>query len=727
MKFHSVKTTFFLSFLTLIFSFYPTKVQSKGLPEIQLENVIESGIDLNLKDPTYSDGVLKTTEGGVITGSDIRIQAQSITYYRKKEHGITVETISAEGCLMVEFGGYIFVGDRIEFDVQKDSGVIYNGKTSIDPWYFGGDHIELLADRSFTIREGFITTSPGSNPEWSLTSDETSLSCGRFVTANNVKFKILNVPLFWLPSFKSDLKNIFDSPLTYGVRFGGKQGPRLRMIYELFSWYNFKTFFRFEYRFNRGPGGGITTEYHSPDHNHYLETINYVARDSSINDPDERFRYRFQGVYHNFINGEKTRLRACWDKLSDKDMPEDYHDDTLKIDEAGRTELHVRHQENAWIANLMTRVQLNSFQTVKQELPNLEWRFHPYSISHTGIVSETLVRAGYLDYDYASSLKNVHDYCSTRFEFRQNFYRPFTAGPIRITPDAGVLAMYYGNSPQKSSKDLLAGLFSVSANAHMYKFYSDKKHVLEPYLLYRYYTSPTVNPDDHFIFDIDDGWFRLNTLRLGINNNIYSKSCVSNCVHRYMQLDLYTNAFINTETVPEVFQKVCCDLTYNSYRDLKHTLTTAWNFQNNQLDHVNYRIEWTVSANLAISTELRHRGSYDWRKVDYNNFILDSFRTNSELYQSALSDRRDTLLLHTFYRFHPYWALELEMRKGWNRRFEPNYLEYQADLTTNLGSAWNLRLSYQHKENDQRVALYFALGAQRPNSTACSPPPCVEF
>ncbi|MEC7840046.1 MAG: hypothetical protein VX777_08410 [Chlamydiota bacterium] len=697
------------------------------MPNIQLTDFIESGIDLNLRNPTYSNGTLKTTEGGIVRGSDIRIQAQTIEYLRKKENNVVTETVTAEGCLMVEFGDYIFIGERIEYDIQKDAGIIYNGKTSVNLWYFGGERIQLLPDKTIVVHDGFTTTSPGCHPEWAMTSDKIALSNGRFINAKNVKFKILNVPLFWLPKFQSDLKSIFESPITYGLRFGGKQGPRIRMMYEIFSWYNLKTFFRFEYRLNRGPGGGFITHYHSPDHNHSLETINYVARDSSIDDPDERFRYRFQGVYHNFFNDNRTRIRACWDKLSDKDMPEDYHDDTLRIDEAGRTELLVRHQENAWIANLMTRVQLNSFQTVKQELPSLEWRFHPYVIGSSGVVSDTLVRAGYLDYDYANSLKNVHDYSSTRFEFRQNFYRAITLGSLTITPNTGIIAMYYGNSPIKSSENLLAGLFSVTANMHMYRFFGDKKHVLEPYILYRYYTSPTVNPDEHFIFDIEDGWFRLNTVRFGFNNNVYYKSCISNCVHRYLQFDIYGNAFIDTDTVPEVLQKVCCDLTLNTYRDLKHIFTTAWNFQNNQLDHFNYRLEWTVSANLAIATEFRHRGPFDWRKADYSNYILDSYRTNSELRTSALSDRRDTLLFHTYYRFHPYWVFEFEMRKGWNRRSEPDYLEYQTDLTTNLGSAWNLRFSYQHRENDQRVALYFTLGAKRPNRTACCPPPCVEF
>lgn len=691
--------------------------------DIEFDDYIETGVDVDLRNPTYVDGVLSTNEGGVISCPDIRIQARCITYTKDNDQ----ETIFAEDNILVEFGDYVFVGKSLHYNVNEGTGTITCGRTSVEPWFFGGDIIELCADQTIIIRDGFITTSPSSNPDWKISSKETKLQKRRYITSKDVKFKILDVPFFWLPRYSADLNMIFDSPIRYGFRFGGKQGPRLRMIYEIFSWQQFKTFLRFDYRINRGPGLGLMTEYNSPNKDQHLEMINYFARDSSINKPKETYRYRFQGLYYQTLNSDRTQIKACWDKLSDKDMPEDYYDESLTIEEAGNTELLIRHQESSWIANLSTQFQVNNFQTVKQELPVIEWRFRPYAISNTGIISETLVRAGYLDYDYATGVANVNDYCSTRFEFREHLYRSFSLGPIRITPEAGVEAMHYGSSPQKKSRDLLLGLFSVKANTHMYRFFDDKKHVLEPYALYQYYTYPNTNPDDHFIFDIDDGWYYLNTLRCGINNNIYFKSCDSGCIHRCLNVDLYSYAFIETDTIPETFQKLYCQTTLTLFDNLKHSIATAWNFGNNQLDHFNYRIEWTASSNFAIATEFRHRGAYDWRKADHDNFILDSFRSVDELLNSALSDRRDTLLLHTHYRFHPYCAIDFQIRHGWNRKTEPRYTEYQADLITNLGSAWNLKLSFQHREDDHRIAFYFNLGAKKPNRKSCCGPPCIEF
>jgi hypothetical protein len=148
----------------------------------------------------------------------------------------------------------------------------------------------------------------------------------------------------------------------------------------------------------------------------------------------------------------------------------------------------------------------------------------------------------------------------------------------------------------------------------------------------------------------------------------------------------------------------------------------------NELDHYNVRTEWTYSPNFALAVEYRHRSSYDWRKADHTNFILDSFRTIQELRDSQLSDRRDTLLLHMFYRFHPSWAFEFKSRSGWNRILEPSYNEFEIDLLGTLRSAWNFKLSYQHKEDDDRISVYMTIGIQRPDcATPWRPAPYLGF
>lgn len=725
-----MKKLFFCSLLTfplVLWTHYcsseeetPTQVESSAQTE-------SSEINISLLHPQYTNGTLSTTCGGVIEGPDLRIQAQSIAYTYNKDAEKPFYTIVAEGNLMFEYCDYVFVGERMEYDFSTKTGVIYNGRTMIEPWFFAGTRIIILPEGLYQIENAIVTTSENIDADWEITSDVAVLTNDYQLDAEDVKFRILGVPVFYLPTFNVNLNTIFDGPVRYSIRWGGNQGHRFGMIYEVFSWERFKTFLRLDYRLSRGFGGGIETSYRSEDHKVHFESISYAARDSSIIHPDQRLRYRFQGIGDGCLDGNSTTVHLSYDKLSDIDMASDYADNGLELDAAGRTELIIRRQEDeAWIANLYTRLRINQFQTIKQELPTFETSWHPWLLGQTGIVSNTLFKAAYLDFAYGNNMLRVHDYNSTRLEFTPDFYRPFAFKNFTATPEVGGVLIAYGNSPNGTTQWLGLGKFGLNLNTSMYRLYGNVKHVITPYIQYDYYTMPTVSPNDHYIFDIEDGWYRLNMMQFGVSQSLYAKNACG--INRIIYGNLYANTFFDTHTFPCAIPKVYADVSFNTLPTLKHSLNTAWDFNKNMLDHYNVRTEWTISPDAAVAVEYRHRSPYDWRKVDHTNFILDSYRTIEQLHDSQLSDRRDTFLFHTFYRFHPCWAFEFQSRSGWNRRFEPNYNEFEIDLVGTLQSAWNIKFSYQHKEDDDRVSAYMSIGIKRPD---CSGPrqivPCLGF
>lgn len=692
------------------------------------EDLLAKSITVDLKSPNYSEGVLTTECGGVITGPDFRIQATRITYTKKNIDGQPIDAIVAEGHLMVEFGEYFFIGERLEYDFLAKTGVIYDGRTMVEPWYFGGERVILCADGSYIIYNGFVTTSTNVCNEWEIASQEASLCDGRYLNAKNVQFRLMKVPILWLPKLHINLDDIFDAPVRYNVRFWGRQGPRVGITYQLFSWNRWKTFVRLDYRLNRGPGGGFETRYHSLDHQTNFHTINYVAMDSSLIHPHERIRYRSQGVFDTQLMNDRISVDLSWDKLSDKSMATDYKDKGLELDTAGRTQLLVRRQEERWITNFFSRVRINSFQSLKQELPTLESTWHPFELGHTGMITDMLFKASYLDFVYGSNLKHVHNFASSRVELTPKVYRHFSFRNLNITPEAGGVTIFYGNSPHNGDAKWLAiGKMGCEVNTHLTRVFRNYKHVITPYASYNYYTYPTVSPNDHYIFDIEDGWYRLNMMRFGFSQSLYGRTG-SGLIDRKFFADIYGNAFFDTQTIHAVVPKVYADIIFNSHSRLKHTLETAWDFSRNKLDHYNVRTEWTISDDAAISVEYRHRDAYDWRKADHTNFILDSFRSISQLRHSQVSDRRDTLLMHFFYRIHPNWAVEFESRQGWNRMLEPKYTEFEIDLLATLKSSLNVKLAYQHRENDDRIAVYFNIGMKRPDiEKTCNIIPYLSF
>lgn len=687
----------------------------------------EPEINVDLREPTFVDNVLSTEKGGVISGPDFRIQALKIIYSRQKVDGNPAYTLVAEEQLMIEFQDYVFVGDRLEYDFQTRRGIIYNGRTALEPWFFGGETIELCPDGGYVIHNGFVTTSENYFSDWELKTEEASVSSCKQLAASNIQLRLFNVPVFWIPSYKTNLNAIFDSPIKYSVRWGGKQGSRIGIIYEVFSWQRFKLSMHADYRFKRGPGGGFETFYKSLDGRERFETINYIAKDFAIPHPKEKVRFRFQGLYSNLLFDDKVTVDLSYDKLSDREMATDYDDQGLELDTAGRTQLLARRQDDWWITNFLTRLQANNFQTVKQELPTLETHWRPIELGRTGVIVDNNCKASYLDFAYANDATDVHDYRSVRLEAQNRIYRSFHSPYLTLTPQAGFTGIFYSQVPREDHRWLVVGSFGGELKSNVYQYYGPCKHVLEPYLSYQYLTAPTSNPHQHYIFDIDDGWYRLNDLKFGISNDLYAKM-EDEQIKRLVHADLYAFAFFDTPTLRYAIPRIYGQLIYSSLPTLRHTFNVAWDLQHAELYHFNYLTEWTLNSDCAVAMEYRHRSRFDWRKTERLNFILDSFRPESELLHSTLSDRRDTLLFHLFFRFHPNWALEFEMRNGWNRLEQPSYTEFEVDLLAAVGSAWNIKLSYQHKEEDKhRVAIYATIGMPKPDRRQCVTIPRLEF
>ncbi len=695
------------------------------------DDLAPNKIDVHLLRPTYSEGVLRTDCGGVITSDDLRIQAKELIYTKKEgSHHVT-----AQGELCIECGVYTFVGDRLEYDITERVGVIYNGRTAMEPWFFGGEEIHLLADGSYLVRNAFLTTSENFEYDWIILSERATLTQNLYLNAQGVKFKFLHLPAISIPSIRANLDAIFDLPVRFSVKWGGKQGSRVGMKYGLMSWKNWKAFLRLDYRFRLGVGGGIELYYHSDDKVETFESINYISRDSTLVAPGERTRYRFQGVYQNKLYDDTVDVTLTYDKLSDSDMATDYNDRGLELDTAGRTQLLLHKQHEAWVGNFIARARVNTFQTLKQELPTLQTATIPLSLIDDKLVWENNSQASYLDFIYQKGIPHVQDYSSTRLDLLQRLYRPIRSNGWVLTPAVGGRALFYGNTKIHDRPKTGHARWAASANLscdltkRFARSYGNVRHVIKPYSSYQYWTLATTSPNDHYIFDIDDGLTRLNQWKLGCENSVYGKTRTGS-IERLFHLDLFTYLFFDTPEIGVVCPKVYALGTFRSWGILRHTIDTAWDFQHGELDHINFRTEWTVNADLAFAGEYRHRDVWAWRKADYTNFFLDSFRTEKELLNSSLSDRRDTVLLHCFYRFHPCYALEFESRTGWNRRFEPSYNEFEVDLHATLRSAWNVKLGYERKEYggvEHRFTIGVALGIPRPDKPHVSPPPFFDY
>jgi hypothetical protein len=674
----------------------------------------EHPIVVDLKNPTFVHGVISTAEGGIITAPGMRIQAQNIEYSNKIENGLRIQKISAEGDLMMEYSNRIFVGSRLEYDFVHRTGTLWEGKTFVDTWFLGGSKIDLKEDGTFYITNAFITTCETQENTWQVKAKNVKITRDQLLSAKNIRFEFFKIPLLWLPGFRSNLKVFEDPPIRYKVIWDKGLGPRLTMRYRIFSWEQLNLFLRLDYRLSRGPGAAFESEYFSTDEKTTFVTRSYGAYDKTFSKQQHGpRRYRLQGLYHTESRDERTTAHLTYDKLGDTQMVGDYRSEDFEINTQRRTHLVVTHHRDNALFNVSVQPRINRFQSIDQELPFVQAVLRPMKLGKSPIISTNAFSAGYLDYVYATDLRNsfkaLHLQSSThalRLQTQNALYCPLRISQVTMTPTVGFQGIFYSNNPGNDTVWQGVLTYGLETKTALMRSYGSWRHTLQPYILYQGLTKPTSGVNNHFYFDIDDGYFQLNQIKLGMRNHF--KPSTASCQTPSFFADIYTHAYFGERAFSSVFYKYYLDLGW-WIPSLTLKSGIAWNAQTHVWDYTNILGEWTICREAAFAMEFRHRSKYDWRKGDHENFILDVARPISELLDSPLSDGRNTLLSRLFVHLTPKLSFQLQTRNGWGRKKEPSFNTGRFDLFYMLTCSWRVRLSYERMPNDNRFTSSISL------------------
>ncbi len=652
-------------------------------------------LQVDLKDPSWKNGVLYTTQGGVVQTEGLRIQARTIQYFHREEEGQLIQKIEAEGDLLLQYKNRVFVGSELSFDFVNKTGTIYDGKTSTAMWYIGGDEIQLNADASYRVKNAFLTTCENKQSTWDFFAKSIKVVKDQRLEAKSLRFRYLQIPLFGIPSLRLNLHKMQDPIFRYYLNW--HKGPKAGFRYQLYSWKEAALFGRLEYRWKVGWGGAIEAQYFPEHQRTTFVSRNYVGTDYLFNAPDAEFRYRVQGAFQQRSENGQSTAHITWDKYSDVRMPGDFKFEDFEVDTALKTQARFHYLDENFITQLNVRPRVNPFESIKQDLPSFYATLRTLPLGATGIISTSYLRAAYLNFQYSTqlltSLQNFH---SPRIEVFEKLYRPIHIKALTLAPNLGGQAIFYGTSP--SHHPQLLGLLSYGLKAYGrgYRQFSNYRHMIEPYILYQALSRPTVSLENHYIFSIQDGYKKLQQVEIGIRHQLFSSAKPYQEAH--FVANLYANAFFQDPVMAQLIPKAYLDLTWN-LPSILLTLNNCYNFWQNVWDYSNAQFKWTANEHVAFSVEGRYRSKYDWRKADHTNFVLDVSRPLEELLESPLSDRRVSLLTNLFIRLNPFWELQFESHHGFYRLYknhidEAPFTEFKVHLYTWISTAWKLHIYY---------------------------------
>ncbi len=695
----------------LSFALLSSPLLASDLSE-KVDGMLSKGIKVDLRNPTLENGIFSTVQGGVINNDLIRIQAEKIRYEKRLLEGEEAAIVTAEGKLMIQYGKQTFVGRRLEYNFSTNEGVVFDGRTAIEPWYFGGKKIELQADGGFTVKQAFISTCENVDSEWQFQARKVMVKDGKFLKAFNLEMRFLRLPIFFTSFIQTNIEDFSNSPIKYRLFWGGGDGVRVQGKYRFYSKEALEAFALSDYSIKRGFGGGLQTTLNKEKHAESFNSRSYVAYDKSKPVNENRKRYRFDGKYQRKIYRDHVLLEFQYDRLSDGDMASDYRSDSFELERGGRTELSLWTQKASWSTSLLNRLRINSFQTVTQKLPSFHFSFMPYKLWGGKLIADSRLTASYLDLEHAQSLSQFQDINSTRVKATQSFYRNFSLKHLLIIPKIELLALHYGNTANGKTAFIGRAHSQLHFQSHLVKDYGSQKHHLFPYLELNHFSKPQKTVNEHYIFDSSDGITSLQYLKFGCKNILNSSAKSSRFT--FTRCELYSYAFFSKKEIPTEIPKIYASIDFLPFPTLKSRLEAVWNLDQGEFDRSILLNEWTYSENFAAALELRHRGSYDWRKIDREDFALESIHNTAELHSSALSDKGDIVLFRTHYRFLPNWTLQLQSRHGFQKSKHPSFNELQSSIETLVRCAWKIKFKFHHKEDESKFSVHLSLAGKKP-------------
>ena len=444
-----------------------------------------------------------------------------------------------------------------------------------------------------------------------------------------------------------------------------------------------------------------------PDHQRiHFDTKNYLGSDIIPNVPVKKRRYRLQGVYRYISEAKKTTMDLTWDKYSDINMPNDFKSDDFELDTAKKTEFFLHHTEPNFLSQLHARARVNTFETLKQDLPSLFLSSKPCPL-FANLLCQNDLKVSYIDYAYSHDLiPHLPDLHGWRCEISPLLFKTFTMKRWQITPSVKAKGIFYSHTPTNTPIVLATMQYDVLALTKLLRKYNDYTHRIIPYLQLEGWTHPTQSIHEHYIYSLQDGFYQINMFKIGAKNQIYRNNIKS--ISPFFSSDLYFNMFLPDYHLQNIVPKIYLDCEWN-LDNFTSSISTAWNFTHQTVDFFDFQFGWTVNEDIAMRCDFLYRSRYDWRKSNHDNFILNVARKEHELLLSPLSDQRNTVLFHIFFRLTPFWSCHFESHHGFNRLNEPGYNEFKAELFTTISTSWRINISYQHTQRDDRVSAGYCL------------------
>ena len=598
--------------------------------------------------------LIKGTGNIVVHYKEIKITCDEVSIHTD------TQDIFAHGNTKLFKDGTIETGDNLHYNYGTHTGTYLVPRGFTDPWFTGGDTVEKCEDNSYKITNGYITTDEYPDPIYRLCATTILIYPKEKIILKNMTIRYKNFPVFWFPYYRKSLddkESIFTMVPGFNNRFGGF----LLTSWSLFETPTIKIKAHSDYRFKRGPAGGLDLKYAFEKHEIDGLIQTYMAFDKKYEpyqtegETREKTRYFIHADQRWEMTKNITSRLQC-NYLSDPDFLDDFFRDENESEMQKETYIDAAyHTENIEVGLLFSK-RLNSFYNTLERLPEFRIELPKRRIAIIPIADNQLP----VFYKSTSKISNFKfrfkddseelDYDSVRaYTFHELSMPKKYFGWLNFEPFTGIREVYYSKT-LSAGDDTFRHIFNCGFKtstkiSRVYDVYDKEweidllRHVIEPYVEYNYIPEPNIDREELYHFDSVDKLDKRNDFKLGVRNKLQTKRNKS--TWDIVNLNTWIYYYVNSKEIDgeqdtiekHHFSNIYFDCALFPLSSLSLNIEGAYDQYDHHLDKVYTDITYRQLDEWSIS--LGHR---------YNR------------------DQNDQIAIETAYRIHPEWLLRNYIR-----------------------------------------------------------------
>ena len=236
----------------------PTQTSRKLDPE----NMLPEAGDLLAKGDnlTFHENLIQIHGNGLIKYDEVVLYADHIWA------DFDENVMRAAGNVHLLVGNEETYANELLYNIETKKGIIREGFSFSDPWYYRGTEIFKIEDDESYIRGGALTTCSLKHPHFYFSASQIIVRINKELIAKNIVLRVGGVPLFYFPAYRRDLRQE-DKVAKIIVKVGTSsyQGVFLSVILPLARRFRYDGALLFDHSARRGSGLGADGKYRVND------------------------------------------------------------------------------------------------------------------------------------------------------------------------------------------------------------------------------------------------------------------------------------------------------------------------------------------------------------------------------------------------------------------------------------------------------------------------------